>query len=97
MQENVILGFDIRAGGGHHEQQYCVSLYMPQEPQTETFAFARTLDDTRYIRHTEGPAVPVRDDTELGSKGGEGIVGYLGLGCGYHAQQGGFAGIGEPH
>ena len=91
IEQNLILRLDIGAGSRNHEEQHGIALYVSKEPQTESLAFARTLDDTGDICHTERPSVAIGDDAELRRKGCERIVRDLRFGGRDDAEQRRFA------
>ena len=73
---------------GNEEQQYRVSLNMPQEPVPQSFTFSGTFDNTGKIGNTETFPVTVFHHTQVGYQGGKGVVGDLGFGSGDYREQG---------
>ena len=70
---------------------------MPQELVAQARALAGPLDDAGNVRHDEADAVIHIDHPQVGIEGGEMVVGDLGIGPADHAEEGGFAHIGEAH
>ncbi len=70
---------------------------VPQEVMPQTRAVRRALDDAGDVCHDEADALVHVDHAQVRVEGGEVVVGDLRVGVGGHAEQGGFAHVGEAH
>ena len=77
--------------------QQAAPVDMPQEVVAQTGALAGTFNDAGDVRHDEADALVHIHHPQIGIQGGEMVVGDLGMGLCHHAQQRGFAHVGEAH
>ena len=89
--------FQVVGRGRNEEQQDSVAFDMPQETESQTFAFGCPLDDSGDVRHAERLFVAIGDNAQLRRKCSERIVGYLGFGGADYREERRFACIGEAH
>ena len=75
--QQFVLALDVVGVARHHEEQKRVALDVAQEAQTESLAFACSLDDSRDVCHHERLVVAVVDDAERRFERGERVVGNL--------------------
>ena len=96
VEQYLIFFFDIVGVARNHKEQQGVALDVAQETESETFALARSLYNSRDVCHDERLVVMIAHDAERRFEGGEGIVGNLGPGTRHGGEQRALAGIGEP-
>ena len=87
----------LAAGCVHHVYQQAAAVDVAQEIVAETCTLTGTLDDAGDVRHHEADTVLHPHNAQIGVKGGEVIVGDLGMRLADHAQQRGLAHVGEAH
>ena len=63
-QQYFIFFLDVVSIARNHEEQQRVALNMTEESQTQTFSFARTLDDARNISHDKTLVIAIIYDTQ---------------------------------
>ena len=97
IEQDIVLLADIVGVTGNHEEQQRVALDVTKKSQAKALTGASTLDDTGDIGHYKRTVVTIRHDTEVGLKGGKGIVGNLGLGGRHGSQEGRLTCIREAH
>ena len=70
---------------------------VPQKVVAQAGALGGPLDDAGDVGQDEGHPLLHVHHPQVGEQGGEVVVGDLGPGLAYHAQQGGLAHVGEAH
>ena len=78
-----------------HMHQQPRSLDVAQEPDSETGACGRPLDQARNVSHHEATKRVDLDGSEMRREGREGILGHLRLGGRDATQEGRFSGVGK--
>ena len=64
IEQDVVFLVDIVGIAGNHKEQQRITLYMPQETQSESLAFGRPFDDARDIGHHERLVVVITHDAQ---------------------------------
>ena len=64
IEQNLILALDVVGISRHHEEQQRVTLDMAQKAETESLAFAGTLDDAGDVCHHKRLAVTITHDAK---------------------------------
>ena len=88
VEQYLIFAADIVGVGRNHEQQHGIALDVAQEPQSETFALACTLDDAGNVGHYKRLRSAISHDAEVWLESRKRIVGNLRLCRRYCRQQG---------
>ena len=97
VEQHLVFTLYVIGISGNHEKQKRVSLYMSQEPQSESLTLTCSLDDARYVSHNKRLVVVVGNDAETWLKGGKRIIGNLRTRTGECRQQCGLTSVGETN
>jgi hypothetical protein len=87
----------VRAVERHQERQHPSALDVLQEPEPETLARMRALDDARNVGQDERAMARQRHHSQVGLERGEGVVRDLGPRGGHHREQRALARVGLTH
>ena len=87
----------LATGHVYHMDQQAAAVDVPQEVMAQTGAFTGSLNNAGDISHDEADALVYIDHAQVGEEGGEVVIGDLGPGFADHAEEGGFAHVGEAH
>ena len=87
----------LAAGDVHHMNQQAAAVNVAQKFVAQARTFACALDNTGDVGHYKACAAVYIDHAEVGVKGGEMVIGNLGIGAADYAQECGFAYVGEAY
>ena len=81
----------------HHMDEQAAAVDVAQKVVAQSGAVGGALNDAGDVRHDEGDALLHIHHAQVGEKGGEVIIGDLGLSPADHAEQRGLTHVGEAH